>query len=128
MSDQSTKEPQYNLVFDVVEKHGRANLGLLINESWQQDPKRSLFTLSRYKFAARMLEGNNKVLEIGCADAFGTRIVQQSVSNVTAIDFDPIFIRVAQERMNQQWQFNCKVHDILDGPVNDQGLFEAIYT
>src|SRR5690242_18076574 len=74
-----TKEPQYSLLYDVKEKYGIARLGLMVNESWNQDPKRTLFTLARYKFVARMLAGRKHVLEVGCADAFGTRIVQQAV-------------------------------------------------
>ena len=88
--NKQTKEEQYNLLFDVAEKHGISQLGLMINESWNQDPKRTLFTLARYKFAAKMLDGFQRVLEVGCADAFGTRLVQQAVAHVTAIDFDPI--------------------------------------
>jgi hypothetical protein len=82
----STKETQYSLLFDVKEKHGIARFGLMANESWKQDPKRTLFTLARYKFVARMLNGRKRVLEVGCADAFGTRIVQQAVGKVTAVD------------------------------------------
>ena len=96
----ATKEPQYSLLFDVKEKHGIARLGLMVNESWNQDPKRTLFTLARYKFVARMLSGRRHVLEVGCADAFGTRIVQQAVGKVTATDFDPLFIEDIKERMN----------------------------
>jgi hypothetical protein len=44
-----TKEPQYSMLFDVLEKHGSTRLGLMVNESWNQDPKRSLFTLARYR-------------------------------------------------------------------------------
>ena len=52
----------------------------MANNTWNTDPKRtSLYHLSRYKFVSKMFEGMNSVLEIGCADAFGTRIVQQSV-------------------------------------------------
>ena len=54
--NKQTKEEQYGLVFDVAEKHGISQLGLMINESWNQDPKRTLFTLSRYKFVAKMLD------------------------------------------------------------------------
>src|SRR5262249_16835696 len=79
MTTPPTKEPQYSLLFDVKEKHGIARLGLMVNESWSQDPKRTLFTLARYKFVSRMLAGDRHVLEVGCADAFGTRIVQQAV-------------------------------------------------
>src|ERR1043166_4661692 len=92
-----TVEPQYSLLFDVKEKHGISRLGLMVNESWNQDPKRTLFTLARYKFVAKMLTGRDHVLEVGCADAFGTRIVQQAVRKVTAVDFDPLFIADVQE-------------------------------
>jgi SAM-dependent methyltransferase len=126
MIDRSaTKEPQYSLLFDVKEKHGIARLGLMVNESWNQDPKRTLFTLARYKFVAKMLGGRKRVLEVGCADAFGTRIVQQSVSHVTAVDFDPIFIADVKERMNPHWPIEAFVHDMMAGPV--PGPFDAAY-
>jgi 2-polyprenyl-3-methyl-5-hydroxy-6-metoxy-1,4-benzoquinol methylase len=121
-----TKERQYGIVFDVEKEHGRARFGLMANESWNQDPKRTLFTLARYKFVAKMLSGRKRVLEIGCADAFGTRIVQQEVGHVTAVDFDPIFIADAQARMDPAWPMDCIVHDILDGQV--PGSFDAIYS
>lgn len=121
-----TKEPQYNLLFDVVKKHGVTKLGLMINQSWNEDPKRTLFTLARYKFVSRMLAGQKKVLEIGCADAFGTRIVQQSVGSVTAVDFDPVFIDDVKSRMDKAWPMECFVHDMLDGPVS--GKYNAIFS
>ena len=74
-----TKEPQYSILYDVEKRHGRSTFGIMANESWNNDPKRTLFTLARYKFVARMLEGKNNALEIGCADAFGTRLLQQTV-------------------------------------------------
>lgn len=120
-----SKEPQYDLLYRVVETHGVAKLGLMVNESWNQDPRRTLFTLARYKFVAKMFEGRNNVLEIGCADAFGTRIVQQTVGDVTAIDFDPSFIEDVNSRMNPNWLFKAFVHDMLSGPV--PGSFDAIF-
>jgi 2-polyprenyl-3-methyl-5-hydroxy-6-metoxy-1,4-benzoquinol methylase len=120
-----TKETQYSLLFDVIEKHGVSKLGLMANESWNQDPKRFLFTLARYKFVSKMLTGSQNVLEIGCADAWGTRIVQQVVGKVTAIDFDPVFIDDVKSRLNPAWPLEVFVHDILDGPV--PGNFDAIY-
>jgi 2-polyprenyl-3-methyl-5-hydroxy-6-metoxy-1,4-benzoquinol methylase len=125
MDKPATKEPQYDLVFDVKKKHGIARFGLMANESWNQDPRRTVFTLARYKFVSKMLAGRKKVLEVGCADAFGTRIVQQSVGQVTAVDFDPVFVADAQERMNPNWPFEVFVHDMLAGPV--PGRFDALY-
>ena len=91
MTDNSrTKEPQYELLYSVKEKHGITKLGLMVNESWNQDPKRTLFTLSRYKFVSRMLQGRANVLEVGCADAFGTRLVRQEVQRLTATDFEAL--------------------------------------
>ena len=121
-----TKEPQYSIVFDVKEKHGISRLGLMTNESWNQDPKRTLFTLARYKFVAKLLAGAERVLEIGCADAFGTRLVQQTVAQVTAVDFDPVFIEDVKARLDPAWPMECFVHDLLDGPV--PGQFDAIYS
>jgi 2-polyprenyl-3-methyl-5-hydroxy-6-metoxy-1,4-benzoquinol methylase len=120
-----TKEPQYELLFRVKEKHGITRLGLMINESWNQDPKRTVFTLARYKFVSRMLQGRDKVLEVGCADAFGTRIVQQAVGSITAIDFDPLLIEDAKERMDPHWAFETRVHDMLAGPVPEN--YDAAY-
>lgn len=122
----TTREPQYGLLFDVVKKHGVSRLGLMVNESWNQDPKRTLFTLARYKFVAKMLAGCEAVLEVGCADAFGTRLVQQSVNEVTAVDFDPIFIQDVNSRIDPAWPLNCFQHDLLHSPV--PGLFDAIYS
>ena len=120
-----TKEPQYDLLYRVKEKHGIARLGLMVNESWNQDPRRTLFTLARYKFVSKMLEGRRNVLEVGCADAFGTRLVQQTVGHVTAIDFDPLFIADVKERMNEHWNLTAFVHDALAASV--PGNFDAVY-
>jgi len=76
-----TQEPQYQEVFDVAEKHGVSKLGLMSNVPWNQDPKHLLFTMSRYKFVSKLLAGMQNVLEVGCADAFSTRIVQQTVGH-----------------------------------------------
>jgi 2-polyprenyl-3-methyl-5-hydroxy-6-metoxy-1,4-benzoquinol methylase len=125
MSDEETREPQYRICLDVRERHGVTALGLMSNQVWSDDPRRLLFVLARYKFVAKMLSGKNHVLEIGCADAFGTRVVLQEVKNVTAIDFDPLFVKDAADHMAERWRFECIVHDILEGPV--RGRFDGAY-
>jgi SAM-dependent methyltransferase len=120
-----TKESQYEELFETREKHGIARFGLMANDVWNRDPKRTVFTLARYKFVAKMLAGRTNVLEVGCADAFGTRIVQQSVNRVTAVDFDPLFVADARERMNPHWSFEVFEHDMMAGPV--PGHYDAAY-
>lgn len=126
MVDQAeTREPQYELLFRVKEEHGITRFGLMANESWNKDPRRTLFTLSRYKFVSKMFEGRKRVLEVGCADAFATRLVQQTVGEVTATDFDPLFIEDVRERMDKHWPLQTLVHDMLAGPI--PGSYDAVY-
>src|SRR5262245_27846949 len=121
-----TREPQYQFEVELARTHGLARFGIMSNQTWRDDPRRLLFVLTRYKFVAKMLSGKRRVLEVGCADAFGTRLVMQEVGSVTAVDFDPVFVRDAVERMKADaWACDCRVHDILDGPV--PGGFDAAY-
>jgi 2-polyprenyl-3-methyl-5-hydroxy-6-metoxy-1,4-benzoquinol methylase len=121
----STKEPQYQGMLKQEHEQGLESLGLMTSYAWNDDPKRLTFTLSRYKFAAKLLSGRKHVLEIGCADAFGTRIVRQEVQKLTATDFDPVFIEDVKRRMNPQWFFDVFAHDMLSGPV--PGNYDGIY-
>ncbi|HEX4411535.1 MAG TPA: class I SAM-dependent methyltransferase [Xanthobacteraceae bacterium] len=94
--------------------------------AWYDDPRHLLFTLSRYKFVAKMLSGSERVLEVGCSDAFATRLVAQEVKQVVAIDFDPEFIADAKERATDRWPIDLRLHDILKAPVQDR--FDAAYS
>jgi cyclopropane fatty-acyl-phospholipid synthase-like methyltransferase len=123
--DPKTREPQYARSIDIQKAKGLTQLGLMSNQAWHDDPKHLLFTLSRYKFAAKMLAGKERVLEVGCADAFGTRLVVQSVGKLTAIDFDPVFVADVERRMDAKWPFTCITHDMLAGPV--AGAFDAAF-
>lgn len=125
-TDVFTREPQYQRSIDILGEKGLTPLGLMTNQAWQDDPKHLLFTLSRYKFVAKMLAGRARVLEIGCADAWSTRIVVQSVQHLTAIDFDPVFVADVNQRMDPKWPFTCQQHDMLGGPV-PPGDFDAAY-
>jgi SAM-dependent methyltransferase len=121
-----TKEPQYQALLDHKGQKGSAVLGVMNNQVWHDDPRRLVFTLSRYKFVAKLLGGKKKVLEVGCGDAFASRIVQQEVGALTAIDFDPLFIEDIKSRADPDWPLDCAVHDMLAGPY--PGKFDAIYS
>jgi 2-polyprenyl-3-methyl-5-hydroxy-6-metoxy-1,4-benzoquinol methylase len=121
-----TRERQYNRLLDVAESQGRTELGLMMNQAWQDDPRRLTFTFARYKFAARMLAGCKNVLEVGCGDAFPSRIVQQEVERLTVTDFDPIFIEEAKRRSAPGWELaGSFVHDMLSGPP--PGNYDGMY-
>lgn len=123
--DQTTQEKQYQIMLEYRRKRGLESMGLMASQAWYDDPKRLAFTLSRYKFAAKMLAGSEHVLEVGCADAFATRVVVQEVKKLTAVDFDPLFVEDTNSRMSDKWKFECRVHDMLSGPV--AGSFDGAY-
>lgn len=120
-----TREPQYQECVDAVSARGFERLGLRSSQSWHDDPKHLLFRLSRYKFVAKMLTGSEHVLEIGCGDAFGTRLVQQEVKSLSATDFDAVFVDDVKARMVERWRFPVFTHDLLAGPI--AGSYDGIF-
>jgi SAM-dependent methyltransferase len=124
-SDASTKEPQYEALVTLKKGKGLTTLGMMNNQVWHDDPRRLVFTLSRYKFVAKLLAGKQRALEVGCGDAFASRIVKQEVESLTVLDFDPIFVADIQSRADPLWPMHSAVHDMLSGPY--PGTFDAIY-
>ena len=122
--NQHTKEPQYDRCLELAREHP-TTLGLMSNQVWHDDPRRLGFVLARYKFVAKMFSGMGHVLEVGCADAFGTRVVLQEVEALTASDFDPVFVEDVNRRMNSDWSFECVVHDMRHGPLKRS--FDGVY-
>jgi hypothetical protein len=72
---EETREPQYQPCIELRDSKELARFGLMSNYTWHDDPKRLVFVLSRYKLVSKMLSGRHNVLEVGCGDAFATRII-----------------------------------------------------
>ncbi len=121
-----TMEPQYQVHLDNYNKRGATKLGLHANTTWNEDPKHLLFSLSRYKFVSKMLDGQNNVCEIGCGDGTGARIVKQTVKNLAVTDFDAIFIEDIKSRHDPDWPLVAFVHDITEKPLPN--VYDAIYS
>jgi 2-polyprenyl-3-methyl-5-hydroxy-6-metoxy-1,4-benzoquinol methylase len=51
--------------------------------------------------------------------------VVQEVKQLTAVDFDPLFVQDTNARMNDRWKFTCKTHDMLQGAFD--GRFDGMY-
>jgi SAM-dependent methyltransferase len=71
-------------------------MGLMTSYRWAYEPKGVLFMLSRYKFVAKLLESCGDVLEVGCGDGFGARLVRPVVQKLTCIDIDQQMIDSAK--------------------------------
>lgn len=126
MTERATYEPQYQRALDLEATHGLLRLGLMTNQHWHDDPKRVGFVMARYKFVAKMMEGFDRVLEMGCGDGFYDRIVAQAVGHLTACDIDPLLIEDALARPTQGWDIEYCIHDALSGPTDDR--FDGVYS
>jgi 2-polyprenyl-3-methyl-5-hydroxy-6-metoxy-1,4-benzoquinol methylase len=126
-----TVDPVNQVILDLEQKIGPTRLGVMNNMTWYDDPRRLAFTLARYKFVSKMLSGRENVVEIGCGDAFCSRIVRQEVGALTVTDIDPAFLDDIERRQRQEkiqserWPLVPKLHDYLAGPLagNFDGAF-----
>lgn len=126
MSTRRMKDPVNQPNISFVEKRGQVSLGLLKSREWIEDPRRFLFSQSRYKFVSKLLSGRRNVLEIGCGDAFNAPIIMQEVENLTVTDFDELFIEDAIKRTPPEYPYSAKVHNFLDGTLDEK--FDAVYS
>ncbi len=101
-------------------------LGVHTSYNYRINPKHLCFVLSRYKFCAKLLARRNRVLEIGCGDAFGTPIVAQTVNHMLAIDWDPRLIAGNEQRLSFVKNCTFAHHDIVTGPLTE--TFDGIYS
>lgn len=90
----------------------------------RDDFKWFLFSLSRYKFAGKILEGKKRVLEIGCNYGFKTRMLSQFVQYVSGVDFDKDAISYARTHYEEPEKREYLYADILEMDKMNQ-LFDG---
>jgi len=64
-------------------------LGRYTSDDYMNNPKHIAFVASRYKFCAKMLEGMDTVIEVGCGDGFGAPFVASAVKRLICTDINP---------------------------------------
>jgi len=121
-----TKDPVNQPLISLENEKGLETIGLMNSAVWHEDPKRLVFTLSRYKFVAKMLSGKESVAEIGCGDGFGARIVKQEVGKLTITDYDSYFIKRFEDIASEEWPISAIEHNILEKPLEQK--FDAVYS
>lgn len=121
-----TKDPVNQPLISLENEKGLEKIGLMNSAVWHEDPKRLVFTLSRYKFVAKMLTGKNRVAEIGCGDGFCARIVKQEVGQLTITDYDSYFIKRFEDIVSEEYPISAVEHNILEDPLEQK--YDAIYS
>jgi 2-polyprenyl-3-methyl-5-hydroxy-6-metoxy-1,4-benzoquinol methylase len=92
-------------------------LGPWTSHSLRYDPKHLVFTLARYKFCAKMLEGRPSVVEVGPGDGIGLPILAQAVGKVYAVDWDA---RLSEGNKRRLAEFSNIEHLTVD--LNKDGI------
>ena len=128
MSAKHTREYQYQFMIDKMKDRDRVAMGLRAGMMWRLDPKLLGITLARHKFVAKMLTGYSRVLEVGCGDAFASRVLHPEIDEIHAIDFDEVFIEAAREHLEPEWPVTLAVHDVLSGPYAPGKTFDAAFS
>jgi 2-polyprenyl-3-methyl-5-hydroxy-6-metoxy-1,4-benzoquinol methylase len=90
----------WGLVKEVAGQHS-LNLGPYFAHQALYKPRHLLFTLARYKFAARLLPQQRQVnvLELGCNEGLGTLMLAEQGHTVVGVDADEDAIRHAQQTL-----------------------------
>lgn len=120
-------EKQYEILNESQETNGLYTLGPMSSFTWNNDPKRLLFVLSRYKFAAKMLEGCSHVLEVGCGDGFGSRIVRQHVGSLILTDADPLMVEYARTCSCPAFPIDALCHNFVKEELSSPFRFDGAY-
>lgn len=94
-----TAEQAYKEGTDHQFNQKELRLGPWTSYSLINDPKHLLFTLARYKFAAKISEGKKSIIEVGCGDGAGLPILSQAVDHVFAVDWDSRLTEGNQKRL-----------------------------
>lgn len=100
----------------------RLVLGPYFTYQFRNTPRRILFALSYYKFAAKMIGQKKHVLEVGCSEGLGTLLLAEFATRCLGVDVDEAAIAIATETLaNEKLAFQCV--DIMQEAV---GTFDAV--
>ncbi len=73
-----------------------------------RSPRRALYYMSYYKFAAKMIGRNQRVLDVGCGEGMGTWLLAKECGHARGVDLDTEAIAVAQGNwIDPRIEFAC---------------------
>ncbi|MEM6750370.1 MAG: class I SAM-dependent methyltransferase [Planctomycetota bacterium] len=83
-------------------KNDRLSFGPFWSYVARRTPRRLLYTMAYYRFAARLIGGGSfgqaskRVLDVGCGEGGGTHLMAQACGSALGVDFDEDSIAAAQ--------------------------------
>lgn len=119
---QNLKEKDLWNEFGVIQESSPVTLGPYYSYQLHHSPRRLIFMMSYYKFAAKMIGSGKRVLELGCNEGLGTLYLAEFAKEVHGVDFDERAVSWAEKMgVNDTIHFR---HDDFLGKT--YGAFDAV--
>ena len=101
------KRPNWASVKEMMGNR-KVELGQHISYQLANTPRRLLFTLSYYKFAAKMIGDNKSVLDVGCGEGLGSWLLSVECGKTKGIDIDDDAIKIGKRNWKgDRISFEC---------------------
>tara|TARA_B100001057_G_C22621741_1_gene860822 strand:+ start:162 stop:836 length:675 start_codon:yes stop_codon:yes gene_type:complete len=109
----------------ILKENVKIHLGNRSGRNYKEDPKRLVFSISRYKFVSKMFQNYENVLEVGAGDGFKSAIVKQSCKNLLLSDID--INNQIDFLSNKFFNSNYIIHDFTKSHLSQKQKFDGIY-
>lgn len=99
------------------------DLGRYASYWFHRTPRRVLYSMSYYKFAAKLIGKGKRVLDVGCNEGLGTFLVAKECGFAKGVDFDEEAIQQAQRNFQEPF-IEFEMGDFLKS--EEKGNWDAI--
>ena len=112
---------QWDAVKEMMDKE-TIHFGDYVSHWFHKTPRRLLHSMSYYKFAAKLIGKEKRVLDIGCNEGLGTWVLATECGFAKGVDFDEKAIATAKSNWKEgPIEFSCE--DVLK---NSLGEWDAV--
>lgn len=87
----------WSCVTQLLENEAPIALGRYNSYLTHRTPRRMLYSLSYYKFAAKMIGPGKRVLDVGCNEGLGSWVMAKECGFCCGIDFDGVALDAARK-------------------------------
>lgn len=88
------------------------------------DPKRLAFVLARYRFVAGLVGPGKRILELGCSEGLGGRVLARDAAAYHGIDLD---VEAVESARKNDWPSHVRF-DVGDFMGRDLGAFDVVFS
>ena len=104
-------------VTEMMDSAEAVRLGRYVGYWFANTPRRALYSMSYYKFAAKMIGRQKHVLDVGCSEGLGTWLLAVECGQAVGIDSDSEAIRIGQENWAADDRIDFHDCDFLQMPA-----------